>query len=472
MERKRTKIICTIGPASNSVEVIQALIESGMDIARVNFSHGSHQDHAETIDRLRAASRALGTTLSILQDLSGPKMRIGKFTTSSIHLRPNSKFTLTARQTDGDENGVSINCPALIQDLNAGDSILLADGELELRVISTTGTDVTCEVVLGGELQGNKGISVPGVLLSQSIPTPKDIEDLRFGIRHGVDWVAQSFVRTANELRRLMTIIQENGSDVPIIAKIEKREALDELDQIIAEADGIMVARGDLGLEIPFQDVPLVQKEIIRKANLAGKPVVTATQMLESMIHHPRPTRAEATDIANAIFDGTDAIMLSGETAIGKYPIDAVRTMADVALATEEKIDFVERFKRQPIECGGEIPDAIAHAACHTALEVDAEVVICCTRSGQTARLVAKHRPHALNAVVSANEETLRRTMLFWGTYAVRIQFAQNTDQLIEMAKAAVLKSGIALQGDRAVIVAGIPTDVPGPTNMIKVDVL
>ena len=472
MEQKRTKIICTIGPASNSVEVIQALMESGMDIARVNFSHGSHQDHAETIDRLRTASRTLGTSLSILQDLSGPKMRIGKFSTSSIHLRANAKFTLTAQQTFGDENGVSINCPELIQDLNAGDSILLADGELELRVISTTGTDVTCEVVVGGELQSNKGISVPGVLLSQSIPTPKDITDLHFGLQHGVDWVAQSFVRTADELRRLRSLIQENGADVPIIAKIEKREALDDLDQIIAEADGIMVARGDLGLEIPLQDVPLVQKEIIQKANLAGKPVVTATQMLESMIHNPRPTRAEATDITNAIFDGTDAIMLSGETAIGKYPIAAACTMADVAIATEEKIDFVERFKRQPIECGGEIPDAIAHAACHTALEVDAEVVICCTRSGQTAQLVAKHRPHALNAVVSANEDTLRRTMLFWGTYPVRIQLAQNTDQLIAMAKEAVLKSGIAQPGDRAVIVAGIPTDVPMPTNMIKVDIL
>ncbi|MBI1925712.1 pyruvate kinase, partial [Candidatus Poribacteria bacterium] len=279
-------------------------------------------------------------------------------------------------------------------------------------------------------------------------------------------------VKNAGELRVLRTIIRQNGSDVPIIAKIEKREALDDLDGLIAEADGIMIGRGDLGLEIPIQEVPLAQKEIIKRANLAGKPVITATQMLESMLLNPRPTRAEVTDIANAIFDGTDAVMLSGETAIGKYPVVATRTMAEVAVATEAHVDYMEQFRRKPIIRGDDIPDAIAHAACHTALAIGAKVIICCTRSGQTARLVAKYRPHATVAVVSPYENTLQRMMLLWGTYPIQIELAENTDEMIAKAKEAVLASGLAQKGDRAVIVAGIPVDVPGTTNIIKAGVL
>ena len=472
MKWKRTKIVCTIGPASNSPETLRSLIEAGMNVARVSFSHGTHADHAQTIARLKAVSTQLGVGVPILGDLSGPKMRIGKFRDEPIELSQNSKFTLTTRAAIGDSTVVSMNYPELIADVKPGARILLADGEIELGVISTTSTDIICEVIAGGEVRSNKGISVPGVSLQTPIPTEKDVDDLRFGIQHGVDWIAQSFVRSVADLRNLRTILQQHDSNVPIVAKLEKREALADLDGILAEADGVMVARGDLGLEMPLPEVPLIQKEIIERANLAGKPVITATQMLESMIANPRPTRAEVTDIANAIFDGTDALMLSGETAIGKYPVDAVRTMAEVAIATEATIDYVEHFKRQPITFEESVPEAMAHAACHTALEISAKAIICCTRTGQTARLVAKYRPHAKIAVVSPYEDTLRRAMLFWGTLPVSIEFAPDTDTMIVSAKRAVLASGLAQTGDRVVIIAGIPADVPGSTNMIKADIL
>ena len=472
MQRKRTNIVCTIGPASSSPEMLRSLIESGMNVARISFSHGSHTDHAQTIARLKTVSQQLGVRIPILQDLSGPKMRIGKFLDEPIELSPNARFTLTTQELPGDSTIVSINYPELVADVKQGNRILLADGEIELCVISTTSTDIVCEVVAGGALSSNKGISVPGISLQTSIPTPKDVEDLRFGIQHGIDWVAQSFIRSATDLQNLRSILQQNDSDAPIIAKLEKREALDDLDNILTEADGVMVARGDLGLEMPLPEVPLIQKEIIRRANLAGKPVITATQMLESMIVNPRPTRAEVTDIANAIFDGTDALMLSAETAIGKYPSDAVRTMAQIAVTTEATINYVEYFKRQPITLEESVPDAIAHAACHTAIEIGAKAIICCTRTGQTARLVAKYRPPAPIAVVSPYEATLRRAALFWGAFPVSIEFAPDTDTMITSAKQAVLKSGLARPGERVVIITGIPAGVPGTTNMIKADIL
>lgn len=471
MKNRRTKIVCTIGPASRDPETLRALMEVGMNVARLNFSHGSHEEHATVIARLRTLSGQLGIRVPILQDLSGPKMRIGKLGKGRIELVPHSRFVLTTRNVIGDQSSVSINYPELVEVLKAGDRILLADGELELRVMSATDTEIHCEVVVGGELKSNQGISTPGVSLKKPVPTQKDKQDLMFGLRQGVDWVAQSFVRSAEEIRSLRSIIRENGSDVPIVVKLEKREALEDLDRIVEEADGIMIARGDLGLEIPIQEVPLVQKDIIRRANLAGKPVITATQMLESMMLNPRPTRAEVADIANAIFDGTDAVMLSGETAAGKYPVKAARTMAEVASATEERIDYTERFKSKPVKPGDDVEDAIAHAACHTALGIGAKVIICCTRSGQTARLVSKYRPHAAIAVASPYENTLREAMLFWGTYPIKIELAENTDNMIAEAKKATLESGLASPGDRAVIVAGIPVDAPGTTNMIKADV-
>lgn len=443
-----------------------------MNVARISFSHGSHADHAQTIAHLKTVSRQLGVRIPILQDLSGPKMRIGKFSDEPIELSPNARFILTTREVIGNSDTVSISYPELVADVKSGNHILLADGEIELGVISTTSTDIVCEVIAGGPLRSNKGISVPGISLQTPIPTPKDVEDLRLGIDHGVDWVAQSFIRSAADLQNLRSILQQHDSDVSIIAKLEKREALDDLDNIFTEADGVMVARGDLGLEVPLPEVPFIQKEIIKWANIVGKPVITATQMLESMIANPRPTRAEVTDIANAIFDGTDAVMLSGETAIGKHPAAAVRIMAQIAATTEATIDYVEYFKRQPITLEESVPDAIAHAACHTSIEIGAKAIICCTRTGQTARLVAKYRPPAPIAVISPYEATLRRAALFWGTFPIPIEFAPDTDTMIASAKQAVLKSGLAQIGDRVVIIAGIPADVPGSTNMIKADIL
>ena len=472
MKRKRTKIVCTLGLASNSTEKIHALIDAGMNIARLSFAHGSHGDHAQLIARVRQVSQQRKMPLPILQDLSGPKLRLGTFANPPVELSRGSQFTLTTKSKPGDVDGVSITCPELVQDAKPGDSILLADGEIELAVTSTTQTDASCEVIVGGELGSNKGISAPGVVLKQAIPTPKDVEDVIFGIKHGVDWVAQSFVRSANELHTLRDTIRQNGGDVPIIAKLEKRESLDKLDEIIEAADGVMIARGDLGLEIPLQEVPMVQKAITRASNRLGKPVITATHMLDSMINNPRPTRAEVTDVANAIFDGTDAIMLSGETAVGKYPVKATRMMADVALATEAGLDYTERLKRERIEEEKPIPSAIAHAACHIALAIRAKVIICCTQSEEDPRLLAKYRPSASIVVSSSSETTLRRALLSWGTSPTLIEWGTSLEQSIENAKAAVLKSGVAERGDRAVIVAGMSTGLATPPNAIDVEVL
>ncbi len=472
MKYRRTKMVCTIGPASSSPEMLRALIEAGMNVARLNFSHGTHESHAQVIADLRRLSREMGVRVPILQDLSGPKIRIGKLKGERVELVPKSRFVLTSRRVTGDQGSAWVNSSELVEALKPGNHVLLADGELELQVTSKSETDAVCEVIVGGELTSDQGVSAPGVSIKQMVPTAKDIEDLAFGIDKGVDWVAQSFVRSAQEIRNLKSKIKEHGSTIPVIVKVEKREALDDLDGIIQEVDGVMVARGDLGLEIPLQEVPLVQKEIIKKANLAGKPVITATQMLESMIFKPRPTRAEVADVANAIFDGTDALMLSGETAAGKYPIQAAKMMADVAFATEEKIDYVEGFRSRPIKAGEDIEDAIAHAAVHTAMEIGARLIVCCTRSGKTARLVAKYRPDATIVVASLHEETLMRSVLLWGTRPVEIAKAGNTDQMMAEAKQASLRAGLGASGDRVVIVAGVPVDAVGTTNMIKADTL
>jgi pyruvate kinase len=467
---RRTKIVCTLGPASRSRDTIRRLVGAGMNVARVNCSHGTHDEHAETVAGVRAVAAELGVTIPVLLDLSGPKMRIGSIAGGYADLDVGGEYTLTTREIEGTADGVSIDYPELIDDLNEGDRILMGDGEIELRVVSTTDTDARCEVVVGGELRSRKGINAPGVKLRGTVPTKKDLDDAKFGLSQGVDWFALSFVRSAEEIERLRSVVAEAGT--PIVAKIEKREALDCIGDILATADGVMVARGDLGLEFPIEDVPLVQKDLIRAALGAGKPVITATQMLESMMTNPRPTRAEAADIANAVFDGTDAVMLSGETAAGRYPVEAVRTMASIAKASEGRIDYTSRFKSRIHDHELGIAEAVSHAACHTAVVTRARVIICCTRSGQTARYVSNYRPDAKIAVVSPSEETLRRAMLYWNTHPIAIELFPNTDSMIEAAKAAVLAAGIAERGDRVVVVAGVPVNVPGTTNMIKADTL
>jgi len=469
---RRTKIVCTLGPASDSPQMIEALIRAGMNVARINTSHGSPASHARVIDGVRSVASALGVYLPVLLDLAGPKMRIGAMAAGSAALRGGDAFTLTTRTVAGDWKEVSINYPRLVTDVSPGDRILMGAGEIELKVRSCTKTDVVCEVVVGGELKSNKGINAPGVRLSETVPTEKDLVSIAFGIEHHVDWFALSFVRTVEEVTHLRWILREKGSDIPIITKIEKKEALEDLSGILGVSDAVMIARGDLGLEVPIQQVPLIQKDVIRAALKASKPVITATQMLESMIQNPRPTRAEAADIANAVFDGTDAVMLSGETASGKYPVESVRTMAEVAEASEARIDYAARFAEEAPQPGTSIPEAVARAACATAIEIGARLILCCTRSGQTALYVSNHRAPTRIAVISPHEPTLKRTMLYWNTASVRIEGGGDTDTMIGKAKDAVVAAGIAARGDRVVVVAGVPVDVPGTTNMIKADVL
>ncbi len=469
---RRTKIVCTLGPASRTPETIDALVRAGMNVVRINCSHGDHAEHAATIAAVREVARRYDVYIPVLLDLAGPKMRIGTIEGGEVTLRPGDAFTLTADDVVGNGERVAINYPGLLADVRPGDRILMGDGEIELEVASSDGRSARCRVVVGGQLKSNKGINAPGVKLRERVPTEKDREDIRFGVDQGVDWFALSFVRGADEIRAMRELLDSLGSDTPVVAKIEKREALDRLDEVLEAADAVMIARGDLGLELPIPEVPLVQKDVLRAARAAGRPVIIATQMLESMVVNPRPTRAEATDVANAVMDGTDAVMLSAETAAGAWPVEAVRTMASLALASEARVDYADRFHRASLETGRTIPRAIAHAACYTAIETGSRVIVCCTRSGQTARFVSMHRPPAKIAVVSPHEETLNRTMLYWNTHPIRIPLEPHTDAMIRAARRAVLEAGLAARGERVVIVAGVPVDVPGTTNMIKVDVL
>jgi pyruvate kinase len=469
---RRTKIVCTLGPASDSPAMIEALIHAGMNVARINMSHGNAETHARMMSTVRSVATRVGVYVPVLLDLSGPKMRIGALATGKAQLHAGDSFTLTTRTVPGDWKEVSISYAPLVTDVSKDDRILMGDGEIELRVVSKTATDVVCEVVNGGELKSNKGLNAPGVRLSETVPTERDLVSIAFGIDHAADWFALSFVRTAEEVEHLRALLRAKGSDIPIITKIEKKEALENLSAILRASDAVMIARGDLGLELPIQQVPLVQKDVIRAALAASKPVITATQMLESMIQNPRPTRAEAADIANAVFDGTDAVMLSGETASGKYPVECVRTMAEIAQASEARIDYAGRFAEQPPKPGTSIPEAVAHAACAVAIEIGARLILCCTRSGQTALFVSNHRSPTTIAVISPHEPTLKRTMLFWNTLSVRIAVGGDTDTMIGKAKDAVVAAGVAKRGDRIVVVAGVPVDVPGTTNMIKADVL
>jgi len=470
--KRRTRIVATLGPASESPEMIEALIRAGMNVARINTSHGTSDDHGRIIQRVREVSARLGRYVPVLLDLSGPKMRIGAMAAGSAMLRGGDSFTLTTREVAGDWREVSISYPALVSDVKQGDRILMGDGEIELRVVKKNASDVTCEVVVGGELKSNKGVNAPGVKLRETVPTARDMESIAFGIEKNVDFFALSFVRTVDEVKHLRQILRERGADIAIISKIEKKEALDNLDGILEASDAVMIARGDLGLEMPIEQVPLIQKDLIRRSLHAARPVITATQMLESMIQNPRPTRAEAADIANAVFDGTDAVMLSGETASGKYPVEAVRTMSEVAMASEAQIDYAGRFSAVAAHTGHSIPEAVAHAACFTAIEIGARLILCCTRSGQTALYVSNHRSPTQIAVISPHEPTLRRTKLYWNCASVRIGANNDTDSMIDAAKRAVVDAGLASRGDRVVVVAGVPVDVPGTTNMIKADVL
>ncbi|RMG52659.1 MAG: pyruvate kinase [Acidobacteria bacterium] len=468
----RTKIVCTIGPASRSPEKLEQLIAAGMNVARLNFSHGSHDEHEEVIVRLREIAARLARPLAILQDLAGPKIRIGEITAGTVHLQAGDRFILTTEAVPGDEHKVSITYPALPRDVRPGDTLLLNDGALELRVEETRENEIICRVVVGGPLSSHKGINVPTRSLQVPSLTEKDREDLAFGLERGVDYVALSFVRSPADVLEAKQFMAERGRLVPLIAKIEKHEALAHIDEIIEVVDGIMVARGDLGVETPLEKVPLVQKMLIHKCNQAGKPVITATQMLRSMVNNPRPTRAEVTDVANAILDGTDAVMLSEETAVGNYPVEAVQMMARIAEDAESGFPFTvwtsQLKPREPVS----LPEAVSRAACALAENIRARAIITFTQSGSTARLVAKYRPRPSILAPTPLEETYHRLALVWGVIPMLSEATQTTDEMMERAFTAARRAGFVRRGDTVVITAGVPLGVPGTTNLIKAETL
>lgn len=465
----RTKIIATLGPSSNTPEVIEELILAGMDVARLNFAHGSIEDHRRVIRNVRNASQKTGKDVGILLDLQGPKIRIGKLENKVVHLEEGQAFVITTRDVPGDQREVSTNYEGLTRDLSEGAHILLDDGLLELEVRNITESDISCKVIRGGDLSEKKGINVPGTKLSVQSLTDKDREDLYTGIREGVDFIAISFIRTAEDVLSIKEILGREGASIPVIAKIEKPEAMDNLEEILKVADGVMVARGDLGVEISPERVPIIQKEIIRRCNEEAIPVITATQMLESMIHHPRPTRAEASDVANAIVDGTDAVMLSGETAVGRYPVEAVTMMKRIAHATEENLLESMRPDPERIRVKGDPEHAIAHAVYYTAMDIKAKAIVSFTRSGGTACIISKYRPVIPIIAVTHTEPILNRLSLYWGVKGVHVELRENTDAMIGGVEKKLLEKGLVKRGDTVIITLGVPWGVAGSTNMVMI---
>jgi pyruvate kinase len=469
---RRAKIVCTLGPASQSQEMLEALLEAGMDVARLNFSHGSHEQHAENIAKLRNASLKVRKAVGILGDLQGPKIRTGRFITGSTELKEGATFSITTDESvKGNDDIVSTTYPLLAADVNPGDRILLDDGLLELKVIETDKKQLLrTQVIVGGTLKNNKGINLPGVAVRADALTPKDREDLVFGIKAGVDFIALSFVRQPSDMDMARQAMAEVGRTVPIIAKLEKPEAIARLDAILDKTDGVMVARGDLGVEIPPEEVPAVQKDIVRRANSRGLPVIVATQMLNSMIENPRPTRAEASDVANAVYDGADAVMLSGETASGKYPIESVQMMERIVLAAESagRAQNQRRIIEAPVGLPAHFPDVIARAACQAAEAGGASLIAAFTLSGVTARLLAHYRPPVPIIAFSPNQEVRRRLALLWGVVPRVLEPIQDTEAMVKRVEEELLARGLARTGDRVVIVYGAPVGQPGKINSLR----
>jgi len=468
----RTKIICTIGPVSNSPEVMRGLIRAGMDVARINFSHGDHSTHGQSIATLRQVAEEEQQLVAVMADLQGPKLRVGEIEGGAVELREGDIVTLTPRPRPGARDEIPVPHPELLRDLRPGQTVLLDDGRLELVVVRAGEGCLKCRVVTGGQLTSHKGINVPGATLRFSTLTPKDREDAQFALKQGVDFFALSFVRRPADVRELRQFLKSRGADVSIIAKIEKPEALSVFDEILAEADGIMVARGDLGVETPAEEVPFHQKRIIHACNQAGKPVITATQMLQTMIENPRPTRAEASDIVNAILDGTDAVMLSGETAVGRYPIEAAETMAMICANAEAHLPH-GRLLHGESHTHETITEAISCAAVEIASEVGARAIITATHGGASPT-VRPHRGRDAQSddLAPLNARVLLRLTLVWGVVPVLVSEFKNTDEMVQMMVQAAREEGLVAWGDRVVLTAGIPFGSVGETNMLKVHVV
>ena len=470
---RKTKIVCTLGPATNDVEIMKQLIHNGMDAARINFSHGTYETHAETIAKLKQAREELNAPIPLILDTKGPEIRVKTFKEDKVRLEEDATFTLTTREVEGDVNIVSVTYADLPKDVHRGSRILIDDGLIELKVEDITETDVVCKVVNGGVVKSRKGVNLPGVEVNLPSLMEKDIEDLKFGVENGFDIVAASFIRSAEDVLKIRRVLEENGGgQMHIISKIENQQGVENIDKILEASDGIMVARGDLGVEIPPEEVPLVQKILIAKANRIGKPVITATQMLESMVHSPRPTRAEANDVANAIFDGSDVIMLSGETAAGAYPLEAVATMARIALKAESAVDYAAKLANTTEPARVNITNAISMAACATAAELKTAAITTVTKSGFTARMISRYRP-ACPLIASTSDETVWRQMnLIWGCKPMLYTGELPRGGVFDTALEIAVKSGLLKNGDTVVSALGMPLGFSGATNTLRVDIV
>lgn len=466
---RKTKIVCTMGPSTDKPGILRQLMENGMNVARFNFSHGDYEEHKGRYDKVRALSKELDLPIACMLDTKGPEIRLGEFKNGVEKLTTGQKFTLTSRSVEGTNEICSVTYKELPHDVKPGGRIMLDDGLIELRIDEVGDTDIACTVCNDGIIKTKKGVNVPGVHLSMPYMSQRDTSDILFGVEQGFDLISASFARNAQDIMDIRHILDEHNSKIRIIAKIENQEGIDNIDEILTVADGIMVARGDMGVEIDFAEIPAIQKHLIDRAMSAGKICITATQMLDSMIVNPRPTRAEITDVANAIYDGTSAIMLSGETAAGKYPVEAVQTMDAIALRTEADINYAKRMRNLPGSSRLSIAAATAHAACTTAMDIGADAILTVSQSGATARLVSRFRPGTTVVACLLSERVQRQMALYWGVVPLLMPYAQNTDQLIEFAIQAAEKAELVKQGDLVVITAGVPVGVSGTTNMIKV---
>lgn len=471
---RKTKIIATLGPVSNSPEMVKKLIETGMNAVRINFSHGSHESHGETINTVKKVREELGMPIPLILDTKGPEIRTKVLKEEPVKLEKGNKFILTTDDIEGDATKVSVTYEDFAKDLNVGATVLIDDGLIELKVLEINGNDVVCEIINSGMLGSRKGINLPNVSIKLPALTEKDIDDIKFGVKMGFDYIAASFIRSASDVLSIRKVLEENGgSDIKIISKIENREGVDNIDSILEVTDGIMVARGDLGVEIPFEEVPIIQKQLIDKCKAKGKLVVTATQMLESMITNPRPTRAEASDVANAIFDGTDAIMLSGETAKGSFPVEAVNAMVRIATKIESSIDYVEKFYNNASAKTTNITDAISHATCTTASDLNAPCIVAVTKSGLTVREVSKYRPQSIILGLTPDERVQRQLNLTWGCYPYLVNIDNiSSGDLFQNTANIANEKGFAQKGDVIVTVGGTPIGQTGSTNTLKAQTL
>ncbi|MDR3311302.1 MAG: pyruvate kinase [Oscillospiraceae bacterium] len=471
----KTKIICTLGPASDGEDTLRALVRSGMNVARLNFSHGTHGEHSARIAQLRRVCREENRSVAIMLDDMGPEIRTGAFPDGQITVNAGQRYTLTAQPVPGDAARCSVSYASLPDEVKRGDTILIDDGLVGLEVLSAADGEIVCEVKNSGEIGAHKSVNLPGVSIRLPSMSDKDRLDFLFAIENDLDFIAVSFARRADDILQIAEFLRRNGgAGIRIIAKIEAREAYSNIDEIIAASDAVMIARGDLGVELPFEQIPRVQKDIIRRCGKAAKPVITATQMLDSMIRNPRPTRAEVSDVANAIYDGTSAVMLSGETASGKYPVEALETMLRITQTTEENINYRKRFRQNEMDVSGTATaaGAICHATCTTALDLNAAAIVAVTASGSTALRISAFRPDCPIVAPTPDERTFRQLNLAWGVVPTKSETFVSTDELFEVAAKSAAAAGAAKSGDVIVITAGVPLGVPGTTNMLKAQIV